>query len=637
MAIEKMKEVNLISDADHIQSVLLRFQSLDYFHPELAQRIVESVSGLKTLNQSNPYSDTLSKLHEICECCQIYVNDKTEVLPRVDLEKLNNEIDELQKEFRLMSETREEILKIIDEDKVAYEQLLKIKNLNINFDELFQCEYVKLRIGKMPKENVNELDRYDTKPYLWIELGAHGKSSLVFYMTTLKYEGEVDNLFTSLGFERIRIPGFVHGKPSEAIVTLSEEIESNMAMLDHVNQKIEDFKSSQMNRLSKYEKTLLSLSSTYELQKYVVVFGQRASISGFIPQSKEKDLLEAFKDIPSVDIEINEAYSDSRLTPPTKLKNNWFVRPFEMFVEMYGMPAYDEIDPTPFMAITYCLLFGIMFADLGQGLVVSLVGWFVYKKKNLKLGAIMERIGIFAAGFGLIFGSVFGNEHLLDPMFHALGFEEKPFEVLDASFTMKLLIGAVAIGAVLILCSMLLNMYIKLKKKEYGPLLFSQNGIAGFVLYGGLVGGIGATMLMGVNVFNPLFIAFVIILPVLVIFMQEPLERLLEHEKMFPEGIGGFLMTNVFELIEIALTFLSNTMSYMRVGGFVLSHAGMMLVVSVLMDITGNASPIVFVFGNIFVMVLEGMIVGIQVLRLEFYEMFSRYFSGTGIAFKSIN
>ena len=141
----------------------------------------------------------------------------------------------------------------------------------------------------------------------------------------------------------------------------------------------------------------------------------------------------------------------------------------------------------------------------------------------------------------------------------------------------------------------------------------------------------------GIQVLTLPYILILIGIPAVLIFMQEPLERLLEHEKLFPNGFGGFFMEAFFEMFEICLTFLANTMSYLRVGGFVLSHAGMMLVVSTLMSMVGNASPLVFVLGNIFVMVLEGMIVGIQVLRLEFYEMFSRYFDGNGIAFKALN
>ena len=90
-------------------------------------------------------------------------------------------------------------------------------------------------------------------------------------------------------------------------------------------------------------------------------------------------------------------------------------------------------------------------------------------------------------------------------------------------------------------------------------------------------------------------------------------------------------------MLEIILIFVTNSLSYLRVGGFVLSHAGMMLVVMTLVKMTGNAGPVVFVLGNLFVMGLEGLIVGIQTLRLEYYEMFSRYFVGNGKKFTMIS
>ena len=106
---------------------------------------------------------------------------------------------------------------------------------------------------------------------------------------------------------------------------------------------------------------------------------------------------------------------------------------------------------------------------------------------------------------------------------------------------------------------------------------------------------------------------------------------------MFPDGFGAFFTEGFFELFDVLLTFITNTVSYLRVGGFVLSHAGMMLVVYTLAGMVGGFGYwIVLVLGNIFVMVLEGMIVGIQVLRLEFYEMFSRYYEGGGRPFESM-
>jgi V/A-type H+-transporting ATPase subunit I len=112
----------------------------------------------------------------------------------------------------------------------------------------------------------------------------------------------------------------------------------------------------------------------------------------------------------------------------------------------------------------------------------------------------------------------------------------------------------------------------------------------------------------------------------------------MHKKKMFETGFGGFFVEGFFELFEIVLSYITNTVSFLRVGGFILSHAGMMLVVTTLMENSGQVGSIVIlIFGNIFVMVLEGLIVGIQVLRLEFYEMFSRYYEGNGTPFKAIN
>ena len=129
-----------------------------------------------------------------------------------------------------------------------------------------------------------------------------------------------------------------------------------------------------------------------------------------------------------------------------------------------------------------------------------------------------------------------------------------------------------------------------------------------------------------------------IVIPILVVFLKEPLIHKMAGKPMFPHGFGGFFTEGFFELFEIVLSFVANTMSFLRVGGFVLSHAGMMLVVFTLAEMVGGVGYwIVLVFGNIFVMCLEGMIVGIQVLRLEFYEMFSRYYEGKGKPFTTIN
>jgi len=366
--------------------------------------------------------------------------------------------------------------------------------------------------------------------------------------------------------------------------------------------------------------------------------GGRFEITGFMPENKVGQLKSKFATIAGVKIEILPATTDNRLTPPTKLKNGWFSHPFGMFVEMYGVPKYEDIDPTPFVAFTYTLLFGIMFGDVGQGIVLAILGYVAFKFKKLRLGLVGVRIGISSAIFGLLYGSVFGNEHLLDPFYiNVLGLEGKPIHTMDPNFTMTLLVAAIAIGSVLILSTIAINVYVHYKHKHYAEMVLSHNGIAGIVFYGFVL--VSAALMFGniANILNPITIILFVAIPLLMMFLKEPIERKLHHEAMFPDGFGGFFTEAFFELFEIVLSYITNTMSYMRVAGFVLSHAGMMLVVTSLMEMTGNAGPVVFVLSNIFVMALEGLIVGIQVLRLEFYEMFSRYYTGDGIVFKQLN
>ena len=146
-----------------------------------------------------------------------------------------------------------------------------------------------------------------------------------------------------------------------------------------------------------------------------------------------------------------------------------------MFVEMYGLPNYKDIDPTPFVAVTFCLLFGIMFGDLGQGAVLLVGGLLLEKLKHNRLAGIVGRAGLISMIFGFLFGSVFGIETLLNPIHQSLfDVREKLFEVMDSSATMPLLIGAVAIGAVLILMTMIINIYLNFKRREPAEALFSS-------------------------------------------------------------------------------------------------------------------------------------------------------------------
>lgn len=637
MAIAKMKLVNIISDYGSLDEVLARFIDLDDFHPEPASKLAGSVHGLTTLYYENPYLKMLNRIKEVENSMGLTVSKVVSDKKNLDLDKIAEYVEVTHDKFDEINDKIKEIEQLVKEDEDALVQVKNIESMDVSLDDLFSCKYIVARVGRLPLDSLAKLKFYNNRPFVWNTFSQDSNYSWGIYITSNSFEREVDNVFTSLYFERIYIPDFVHGTPEKAKENLVEEIESLKKSLGKLDLQKKELLESSMEEYSVMTSDLEHVSNIFEARKYVLGFGERFAITGFTAVDDVQKLQDTFKDLDKVEIEVKPPYNDKRLSPPTKLKNGWFAKPFGMFVEMYGVPSYKDIDPTPFVAITYTLLFGIMFGDLGQGLLLSLLGFLMYKLKGMKLGAVGMRIGLSSAFFGLLYGSVFGNEEILTPLYtDVLGLSGKPIHVMDPNFTMTLLLSAIAIGSVLIMATIGINIYVNWKNKHYGEMIMSHNGIAGLFMYTFVLGGAGL-MLGGIfNPFNTVTLILFVAVPLLLMFLKEPIERKLKQEKMFPDGFGGFFTESFFELFEIILSYITNTMSYMRVAGFVLSHAGMMLVVSSLMEMTGNASPVVFVFGNLFVMALEGLIVGIQVLRLEFYEMFSRYYTGDGITFKSL-
>lgn len=638
MAIAKMKLINITGDNEYLNDVLLKFVDLDYFHPEPATKFVDSVHGLTTLVEENPIVEVLNHFKEVVSDMELDVPEKEMRSRDYNLDEMKAYIDDIHKRYLDGAIIQKDLETVIQENKDALIQVRNIESIDLNLDDLFECKYIKIRFGRLPLDSVEKLQYYRNRPFVFKSFSQDDTYSWCVYLTTEKYEGDVDNIFSSLYFERIRIPEFVHGTPERAKETLQEEIDNDYKQLQHVNEVLAKLKDECREHFAEIKGELEFLNHTYEARKYVVGLGERFSITGFIVEDDVDKLKRTFEDLKEVEIEVRPAHSDKRLAPPTKLKNGWFARPFSMFVEMYGTPEYEGIDPTMFVAVTYTLLFGMMFGDVGQGLVLILVGYLAYKYKGMKLGDVGVRIGISSTIFGFIYGSVFGNETLLNPVYQTVfGLSEKPIEVMTSEFIPILLVLSVGIGAFLIVFSMCVNIYLQIKNKNMGELFFSQNGVAGLVFYTSLVGGLAYTLLSGNNLFTIPFVLICLILPLALIFMKEPLTNKLENKAMYPEDFGAFCIESIFELLEVCLSYITNTISYLRVGGFVLSHAGMMMAVTLIMGMVGSAGGLlVGIFGNILVMCLEGMIVGIQVLRLEFYEMFSRYFNGNGIAFQSL-
>lgn len=634
--IERLKLFRINANVTNLDSVLERFVNLDCVHPVKSSNFIDRVHGLTSFASSNPCNVVYKELIDMEQENGIVIQPEKVIKVDQSFDKMRDYINSTHNKLKKSTQHLKDSEMLIKKYQDALIQVENIENIDVSLDDIFSSKYISARVGRLPLDSVEKLSFYQNKPFIFKQFHVEKNYSWCMYLVTNNYEREIDNIFSSLFFERIHIPDFVHGTPESAQSKLKQEIEVAQKSLDKTKGEIDKIFAGNMEQLAHIKGELILLNRVYSARDYVVGLGDILSITGFVPSKEVKMLKRQYSDMDDVEIEIMPANSDKRIEPPTKLKNNWFTKPFVSFVKMYGLPSYTSIDPTPFLAITYSLLFGMMFGDFGQGIVLMILGFLVYKKYKIELAAIAARIGIASTFFGFLYGSFFGNEEILTPIFtNWFGLPGKPVSIIDPNFTMTLMIGTMLLGSVLIIISMTINIIIGFKKKNYANVFFSENGFAGMIFYLFLLAGIGGKIAFGLSLFNPITITLFIVVPLLLIFFKLPLWRLMKKEKPFPKKIGGFLVEEFFEMFEILLSYLTNTMSFLRVGGFMLSHASMMLLVYTILAMSGSfiGQSLILIIGNIFVMGFEGLIVGIQVLRLEFYEMFSRYFEGDGKPF----
>lgn len=645
MAVMKMRLLSVIGSIDQLDAVLDVCCSSENFHLDQAMSFFKDKSEFVSLNDENPYTFYLNKLGDAVKLARLEVEPAHDADLLMNWDEVKDYVETTAQKLTEFQENKFNLTQEIESCTQSMEQFKHFQGFDMKLDEIFKCEFIKVRFGRLPKESYEKLSLYSDNPYI-VTFPCTSDDKYVWgvYMAPVENIHEVDRIFRSLYWERLKIPDAV-GTPEEAYNTLAVQRDELNARFDEVKKNMDDFWAEEEVRCCKVLNYLERHKNNFDLRRYTAKY-QHSRIfflAGWVPVDGEKEFTGRLDKLSGIEYKFEDADAEPSYTPPVKLKNAGIFRPFEFFVKMYGLPNYDEMDPTPFVAITYFILFGIMFADVGQGLCLSLITWIaMWKMKKMELGKCIAMCGISSAIFGVLFGSVFGFEEALNPFWgwvhEKTGVPLMEGKLLDVNqLSTELIYAAIGIGVVLVLVAIALNIYTKCKQHKYGNALFSQNGVAGFLFYGATVFGLIGQMFLGLKLLTLPYVVGLIVIPAVLIFFNEPLSELIAGKKdWFPEKIGDFLMQNVFEMLEVVLSYVSNTVSFLRVGAFILVHAGMMTVVFTLAEMIGGAGYwITVVIGNIIIMALEGLLVGIQALRLEFYEMFSRFFTGEGRPFKS--
>lgn len=643
MAIAKMKFVRVYGPVAKIDEFISACCLSGRIHPENALDYMSASLGFSGLGGENTYTAKIQRIEELAGVAGASLDDNADLsefnLPEIDEEKL----DEILEKMRGFHKLRTELTEEIDFSRKEQEQYSHFVGLSASISDLLDCKFVRVRFGCMPVECYDKLAAYEDKEnFLFVVCEKTPKNVWGVYVAPTNTVEKIDRLFASLYFERIKLQKEL-GTPEDIIHMTEEEQKVVLQAKEKLDREISEYWDSQSEHLSEAYTYLKQCSAAFELRKYAATdhAGKEFTFVGWIPAKHTKSFEKSLSAVSDINWEISDPSDDKHGTPPVKLENKKLIRPFEMFVGMYGLPSYGSIDITAFVAITYSILFGIMFADFGQGLLLTIGAFILYKKKGYGIAKIMVPCGCCSTVFGFIFGSVFGFEHLLDPFYQkVLGLPGKPIEVMDS--INGVLLMAITIGIVLVALAMLMNIIIRLRNKEFGEAFFSENGLAGLILYSALVSCIVKFMGNITVIPTPVCIAMIVITVPLLFCKELLIGKIDRHEDGKPESTADFVLQNFFELIEYILSYFSNTVSFLRIGAFVLVHAGMMMV---FFSLAGNPeSPsdvsvggwFAIVLGNVLVMALEGLLTGIQALRLEYYEMFSRFYDGDGRAFVGI-
>ena len=640
LSVIPMKLLTIAGPLDQFDTVVRECVINQEFHPENTLQTMKDVKGLRPFELNNPYTALLRRAEQVADEAGIPLEyEPFDSALGDDPASFADYFDTLEKRVNDLTQKREDLLQEAKNCRNLALQLEKLKGVAVNLEDLWDLDFSRFRFGYLPRETYDSFQQAlnGDDNILFFPTSIEPKLVYGVYFTTKAAHEKVDALFNSLHFIRLHIDTHAHGSAGQAIIELTAEAEAAEKAAEQAKQDIFGLKPAEHDRLLADYCYLRYMNDAYDMRRFAAHSRETFYLMGWVPSDKLAEIEAKLSKFDRLSCVVDNAGDIPDMTPPTKLKNSFLGRVFQPFLEMYGLPAYNEIDPSVFMAITYCLFFGIMFGDLGQGLCLALIGFVLSKWKKMWLGNIITCCGLSGAVFGCIYGSVFGMEEIL-PGFKIM--EESVLSGMgEVSNVLLLLVMSIILGVIMLAFVMVLNIINGIRQHNFEKILFGPNGVAGMVFYLGLIGAAVSTLLFGVNLFVPAYILPVIVLPLLLILFKEPLSLMLEGNPEWKEiKIGGLIVTGFFELFETCLSFLTNTLSFMRVGAYAITHVGLMLVVQMLANMAGGlASPggiIVMILGNLFVMGFEGLLVGIQVVRLEFYELFGRFYDDGGVAYE---
>jgi len=538
-----------------------------------------------------------------------------------------------------------------DEQKSVNQSLLSTEEM-IGYIDGKKLEFLDLRVGTI----TGSLE--DLEKRLKGFSGVFISSSEPYVSLTLRRDSNrVTELMDKFGWTESVDKNAQKGAMNKALEVLKKREEDQKEELRRLSEKFREkitqkkdelvalWKSVRINELSEKIESYFSYTKNTTLLSGWVPKEYQEATEGAIYKATEGKCIIEWKDDSEVD----------REDVPVAISSPKFFRPFEHLVKNYATPEYGSINPTPFTTVAYILMFMLMFADLGQGLVLLLIGIFgsiYYKKNPMVKDGLLSRylcnlliyLGPASMVGGILFGSFFGfsvfpalwfNYHSVVNGHGGNGLVNDIYDILGIT---------IYFGIAIIYLGLILNWINLFRKKRYLELIFDKNGLVGGFLFGlGIWFGYGFVK-SNYKVFpSAPWFKTCLMIGIILVVIKVPVERIYDKIKTGKKiKIGSLIMDTFMETLveglEIFSGFLANTLSFMRVAGLGIAHVSLMTAFEDMADLTSSLIFKIFILilGNLLVIALEGLSAGIQSLRLNYYEFFTKYFTGHGIAYEPV-
>ncbi|MBR0183751.1 MAG: hypothetical protein IJQ10_01105 [Clostridia bacterium] len=626
MSVVNMRLVSVIGFINELDSAALACASLCAFEPDVVDKFFKDANKFSpfinvndAISYENMLNETVGKINK-----KISKSNNNDLMPKKQIAKyiisFKEKCDKIINKINFYNNE-------ISLNNSVINDLKYFKNLNYGIKRFKDFEYMSVKFVKIFKPDFQKLILPESDDKFIIEkISEDNENYYCVIFISKEFENEINSVFKKIKLSEVGISN-LEFTPQQEIDKLKLKNKMIDAEIYKLKDGIEKFWEHQKSSCAKVYSCLKQYEKCEQIKSFAKTYNDNFVLVGWVPEFKIQEISEKLDKISRVEYFVESGDELLKFSPPTKLKNRNIFSPFEFFVSTYGLPKYSDIDPTLFVAITYTIIFGIMFADVGQGLLLALFGLFLSKFKKIGLGKVMVTCGISSSVFGFIFGSVFGFEEALNPIYNVINFQ--PIRVMESP--MKIIISSICIGIFCLILAMCANIYSLLKKNDALEAILSHSGACGIVLYSSLI--LLLLNTLSIVAVNPIILELIIILALIFIFLKEFIKnRVYKHEKI---SWGDYIISQFFELFEIILGYFTNTISFIRIGVFIFVHAGMMMVVFSLAKMTGQYLLTV-ILGNLFVTGFEALLVGMQVMRLQFCELFGRFFEGGGREFKPI-